>query len=101
MARVVRESEYFLAWLAFFACTTIGGLVLGGAVGFVLGVILGAAGVEPKALTLLGGALGFVLSLPVSYGFFRLFVSKMIVQRVAGRLGAAAPPPAGAAPDPP
>jgi hypothetical protein len=86
MEKLVKESEYFLAWLVFWLCCTIGGVILGGVAGGVVGFCLGVAGVDLHAIRLICGALGFLLSIPLSYVMFRVFAARMIVKKVEARL---------------
>lgn len=46
MNKLVKESEYFVAWFVFWLCGTVGGFIVGGIAGGIVGAILGAAGAE-------------------------------------------------------
>lgn len=81
MEKCVRESQYFVAWLLFWICSTIGAMLLGGAAGLVIGAVLGYQGVDLSLIQLICGAVGFLLAIPVSYLFFRLFVGMLIVKK--------------------
>lgn len=89
MTKPVRESQYFLAWLAFFASASLVGFVLGAVVGGVAGFLLASQGMDMQAIRLVAGVGGFLISLPISYGSFRLFVDRLIVRRVVSQT----PPP--------
>jgi hypothetical protein len=91
MNKLVKESEYFLAWLVFWLCSTIGGGILGAIIGVAVGAILGIMKVDMKTISLTCSVLGGVFAIPVSYLFFRLFVSKMIVRKISNRIAAPAP----------
>ncbi len=90
MNKLVKESEYLLAWLVFWLCVTFGGFVLGAIAGGIAGAIMGAAGADIQSIKLIAGGIGFVISIPISYGFFRFFVSVMIVRKIAARILTAA-----------
>jgi uncharacterized membrane protein len=81
MEKCVRESQYFVAWLLFWICSTIGAMLLGGAAGLVIGAVLGYRGVDLSIIQLICGGVGFLLAIPVSYLFFRLFVGVLIVKK--------------------
>jgi len=85
MQKLVKESEYFLAWLVFQVCTTVGGAVLGGVAGGVLGGILGGAGVDLNSIKWICGGTGILLGFVLSFFFFRLFVDRMIVKKAEMR----------------
>jgi hypothetical protein len=82
MKEPLREIDYFKTWAAYIACVTIGGFIVGAIAGGILGVVLTLAGVHSNSLKLWGGLAGFIAGLPVSYGFFRLFVSQMLIPRI-------------------
>lgn len=85
----VRERDYFIAWLLFAVCSGVGGAIAGGIAGGLLGFMLGASGVtDTSSLRLAGGIAGFVVGLPISYGFFRLFVGIFIVKKPLERASA-------------
>ena len=77
----IRESDYIKTWAAFAVCATIGGFIAGFFAGLVVGVILKAVGSSPEAMRLWGSVAGFFAGLPVSYAFFRFFVSRMLIAR--------------------
>jgi hypothetical protein len=83
MIKKLREIEYIKAWAAFMACTTVCGFIVGVVAGAILGVLYAITGSDTSSLKLWGSIAGFFAGLPVSYAFFRLFVSKMIVSRLA------------------
>ena len=85
MNKLVKESEYFLAWLVFWLCTTFGGLVVGVIAGFVIGASLGAAGVDLTTIKVICGGVGFILGGFLSYVLFRVFVGSMIVNKAQAR----------------
>jgi ABC-type microcin C transport system permease subunit YejE len=86
MEKLVKESEYFLAWLVFWLCYTVAGFILGGVAGGVMGVFLGGTRVDLHAIRLICAGVGFLLSLPLSYILFRVFVARMIVKKAEARL---------------
>ena len=82
MEKLIKESQYFVTWLVFWICSVIGGFVLGAIGGFVVGAILGAAGVDVNNIKVICGGVAFILTIPLSYVLFRVFVGKMIVNKV-------------------
>jgi len=58
------EKDYFIAWVIFFVCAWIGGMIAG-----FVGRIA-------------GGTVAFLLSLPISYVAFRFVVGKFVVEKV-------------------
>jgi uncharacterized protein (DUF697 family) len=91
MGKLVKEWEYLLTWFVFWLCATIGGGIVGAIFGAIAGAILGLMGCETRVIKIVCAILGGVVALPVSYGFFRLFVAKMIVRKVSERLSKSAP----------
>ncbi len=97
--KLVKETEYLLAWFLFLVCASVvgavAGFLAGGAAGFIVGFIMVAAGYEVDANPMIGmvagGVAGFMVSIPVSYLFFRLFVAKIIVKRVKMRISQVPP----------
>jgi len=81
MQKLVKESEYFIAWLLFWLASTVGIILVSTAVGFTLSAI----GAGPYEITLVCGVAGFLVSIPLSYIMFRVFVAKMIVRKVQQR----------------
>ena len=79
----LRERDYLAAWAAFVVCATIGGMIVGFFAGAILGAIIGALHGPTQYIQIWGGVVGFFAGLPVSYGFFRLFVTKMLISRLA------------------
>jgi hypothetical protein len=80
----LRESDYLKAWAAYFVCALFGSGVAGALLGGILGFIMGSSGSSLDSIRLVCGLGGFVAGLPVSYLFFRLFVSRMLVQKITG-----------------
>ena len=78
----LREADYLKAWAAFAACATVGGFVAGLVVGVILGFSLRAAGASPETAKILCAIAGFIAGLPVSYFFFKMFVSKFLIARL-------------------
>ena len=85
MPKLVKESEYFVAWLFFWLSCVVGGFILGAVAGAIVGAILSVAGVDLQAIALICGGVGFVVSIPLSYVLFRVFVAAMIVKKVMER----------------
>src|SRR5436190_4533898 len=78
----LKETDYIKAWALFTLCATVGGFIVGAVVGGIIGGALGAAGVPIQTITFVCAGAGFIAGLPVSYLFFRLFVSRLIVQKI-------------------
>jgi hypothetical protein len=85
MDKLVKESEYFLAWLVFWLYATFGGGLIVVVCGGILGAILGGAGVDLNSIPWICGGMGFLLGMVLSYVFFRLFVESMIVRKAEMR----------------
>ena len=81
-----KETDYLTGWAFFVLCTTIAGFIVGAVVGAVLGAILKFVGAPPTMITIVCGGAGFVASLPISYLFFRIFVSRFVVQPVISEM---------------
>jgi len=92
-ATELKEIDYLKTWALITVCATVGGFVLGAIVGGIFGGVLGAMGVSIRTIKVICGALGFVAGLPVSYIFFRLFVSRFIVDKIAAQISENAAPP--------
>lgn len=82
MSPPLKETDYLKAWVLFFLCATVAGAVAGAVVGGILGAVLAAAQVPLDTLKLVCGVAGLIVGLPISYGFFRLFVSRFIVRKL-------------------
>ena len=74
--------KYLKAWFFFFLIATIGGLLLGGVIGFILGALLAIAHVELGVIKLICGVAGFVVGVPLSYFTFRWVVGEFIVKEL-------------------
>ena len=85
--RIIKESEYFVAWLLLWLGGTIGGFILGAVAGGIVGAIPGAAGVDLSLIKLICGGIGFILGTILSYILFRWIVASMIVKKVEARVG--------------
>lgn len=77
-----RTPKYFKAWIFFFLIATIGGMVLGGTVGFIIGVAMGIAHMELGLIKVVCGVVGFLLGVPLSYFTFRWVVAEFIVKEL-------------------
>jgi len=99
--RPLRESDYLIAWLAFFGVATVLGGLVGGIFGLVVGSVLGALGIETSTAITVMKAWVYVLAIPVSYGCFRLIVGSLVVRKVLRRLSNPAHPVAPTADEPP
>jgi len=86
MAKLVKESEYFIVWFLFWLSSVIGGFVVGAVAGFVLGLILGMSGVDIQTIKIVCAISGFIIGVPLSYFLFRIFVGQMIVKKVEARI---------------
>jgi len=88
--QLLKESDYLLGWFLFFICTTLCGFIAGAVAGGLIGIVLAVSGVQNvTAFQVAGGIAGFLVSLPISYGFFRLFVGKFIVNKILKGMGVA------------
>ena len=81
-ANEIKEIDYVKTWALFTICAMVGGFVAGAVVGGVCGGVLGGLGVSMRAIKGICGVLGFLVGLPISYLFFRIFVSRFIVQKL-------------------
>lgn len=79
----MRAPPYFKAWVIFFLIAGVGGMVVGFAIGAILGAVLTMAGVGIVMIKIAAGAMGFLFGLPISYYAFRWVVSEFIVKAVA------------------
>ena len=70
---------YLKTWLIFFLIATVGGGLLGMAIGGVIGFFLGAAGFSITQIEVICGVFGFVLGLPISFFTFQWSVRTYIV----------------------
>jgi hypothetical protein len=75
--------KYFKAWIIFFLIATVGGALLGGVLGFFLGMAMGFAQVEVGTIKIVCGIAGLILSVPLSFFTFRWVVSEFIVKALA------------------
>src|SRR4051794_33087465 len=82
-ATELKEMDYLKPWALSTVCATAGGFVVGAIVGMIFGAILGGLGVPLRSIKVICGFLGFLSGLPVSYIFFRIFVSRLIVHKIA------------------
>ena len=78
----IKETDYIKAWSLFWLCATVAGLICGAVIGAILGAAMGAAGVPIPTIQVVCGIAGFLVSIPISYLFFRIFVSRFIVQKL-------------------
>jgi hypothetical protein len=81
-----KETDYLTAWALFVLCATVAGFIVGFVVGGVLGALLKFVGAPPTMIAVLCSGAGFVASLPISYLFFRIFVSRFIVQKLVTQM---------------
>ena len=79
----LKEADYVKAWAAFFVSATVVGALGGAVAGGVIGGFLGVAGVAPGTIKLAGAGVGFLVGLPISYFFFRFFVSHFLIRKVS------------------
>lgn len=86
MYKLVKESQYFVAWICYYVCLMIGTIVLGAVAGAILGIVLSMQGLDLGTVKAICGVVGFILAIPVSYVFFRFFVGKMIVEKIEADL---------------
>jgi hypothetical protein len=76
-ASTIQERDYFVTWVQFAICNALGGAVAGAIAGAIVGALLGSPHANPKLFVFATAGAGYVASLPVSYFFFRLFVSRL------------------------
>ena len=74
---------YFKAWFIFYLASTLIALGVGMAVGFVVGAILGIAGVEIVVIQRVCRGLGLILGLVVSYFIFRWVIDRFVVPAIS------------------
>ena len=86
MKQQLNEIDYLKTWGLFALCATLGGFIAGALVGAVLGGALGAAGASVNTIKVVCGTAGFIVGLPISYLFFRLFVSRFIVHKLSAQI---------------
>jgi len=84
MKTEIKEIDYLKTWGLFAICATVGGFIVGAVIGGVCGGVLGGFGASMRTIKIVCAGLGFIAGLPVSYFFFRLFVSRLIVQKLTG-----------------
>lgn len=82
MYKLVKESQYFVAWICYFVCRILVGAIAGGLAGGTIGIVLGMMGVDLRTIAAVSAVAGFIISVPVSYLCFRFFVGKMIVEKI-------------------
>jgi hypothetical protein len=58
-----------------------------------LGFLMGMSGVSVTIIRVVCGAVGFLWSVVLSYVFFRIFVSLMVVKKIQNRIQEMPPPP--------
>ena len=80
----IKEMDYVKTWALATLCATVGGFLVGMVLGAICGGVMGAMGAPIRTIKMVCGGLGFIAGLPVSYFFFRLFVSRFIVQKLTG-----------------
>ena len=85
MTPQLKETDYLKTWAIFAVCATIGGFIAGAIVGAIVGATMGVTGVSAQTNRFVCGIMGFIAGLPISYLFFRLFVSRFIVQKLTMR----------------
>jgi ABC-type uncharacterized transport system permease subunit len=78
----LKETDYVKAWILSWLCSTVAAFIVGAIVGAVLGAAMGMAGVPIRTIQIICGIAGFLVSIPLSYLFFRIFVSRFIVQKL-------------------
>ena len=78
----LKEADYIKAWFLFWLCATVAGFIGGAIIGGILGAAMGVAGVPIRTIQIICGIAGFLISVPLSYLFFRIFVSRCIVQKL-------------------
>lgn len=79
--QTVTEYDYLKTWALYAFFTALGGMVAGAIAGGAIGAILGASGWSRSSVALSSGVAGFVASLPVSFFFFRFFVSRLLANK--------------------
>ena len=86
MSKTIRKGEYLLAWFVFWISSVVIGFILGAIAGGIVGVVLTIAEVDSSIIPIAGGIAGFIISIPLSYGLFRLIVGTMIVKKAEKQL---------------
>jgi hypothetical protein len=71
---------YLKSWLVFFLIASIGGGLVGMAVGAVIGGVMGAAGLSLEQIAIVTGATGLIIGIPISFFTFKWSVGKYIVE---------------------
>ena len=88
----IKETDYLKAWALSWLCSTLAAFITGAIVGGVLGAAMGMAGVPIRTIQIVCGIAGFLVSIPLSYLFFRIFVSRFIVQKLTDLMAAPVTP---------
>lgn len=88
---LLKETDYFVAWLIFFLCATVGGAIAGGIGGAIIGAVLGVMRIEPQWIRMAGAVVGFLVATPISYLSFRLIVANFIVKNIVAQTDVAPP----------
>lgn len=70
---------YLKSWAAFYFLSLFLGLGAGAVVGFLVGLLMAAAGADLSNLQLFGAVGGFLIGLPISFICYRWSVDKFIV----------------------
>ena len=94
MKTEIKEADYIKAFFLFWLCATVAGFIGGAIIGAILGAAMGVAGVPIPTIQIVCGIAGFLVSIPISYLFFRVFVSRLIAQKFNALVPAAGNPPA-------
>jgi len=84
MKTQIEEIDYLKTWGLFAICATVGGVIVGAIMGGVCGGVLRGFGVQMRIVSVVWAGVGFIAALPISYFFFRLFVSRLIAQKLTG-----------------
>ena len=72
------EGAILRAWIGFTVFATICGFIAGAVAGAIVGIAMQPFDASQSSMQLAGGAAGFLVGLPISYGFYRRSVKKLL-----------------------
>jgi hypothetical protein len=81
--KLLKETDYLIAWFIFFILNFIFGLIVIYSVTFVFNLVVTALGLNGSSLLYYGlQALIILISMPISYFFYRVTVALFIVKKL-------------------